>query len=158
VARAPPPARVATNQLTERQETSSHFFRIVIATLNKEKGRDQQLLFNEDADVRATPTLDHIRSLPHRLASLSSEAELERRQTKEFLYANLYYSPVLEPEKEAAERIITDLFDLWMRHPERLPHSYQEKAESEPLPRVICDYIAGMTDPYIYEQHERHCK
>jgi len=110
------------------------------------------------AHAGTTPTLAHIRSHPRRLASLSAEAELERRQTKEFLYANLYYSPVLEPEKDAAERIITDLFDLWIRHPEKLPHSYQEKAESEPLPRVICDYIAGMTDPYISDQHEKHCK
>jgi dGTP triphosphohydrolase len=39
-----------------------------------------------------------------------------------------------------------------------LPPSYQEKAESEPLPRVICDYIAGMTDPYISDQHEKHVK
>jgi len=111
-----------------------------------------------DEGVRPAPTLEHIRSHPRRLASLSAETELERRQTKQFLYRNLYYSPVLEPEKEAAERIITDLFDLWMRHPEKLPHSYQEKAQSEPLPRVICDYIAGMTDPYISEQHEKHCR
>jgi dGTPase len=104
------------------------------------------------------PTLDQIRSFPRRLVCLSPETELERRQTKEFLYANLYYSPVLEPEKEAAERIITDLFDLWMRHPEKLPPSYQEKAQSEPLPRVICDYIAGMTDPYISDQYEKHCQ
>jgi dGTPase len=111
-----------------------------------------------DKVVGGPPTVDRIRSYPRRLAGLSAETELERRQTKEFLYANLYYSPVLEPEKDAAERIITDLFELWMRHPEKLPHNYQEKAASEPLPRVICDYIAGMTDPYISEQHERHCK
>jgi len=111
-----------------------------------------------DPGIGATPTLDHIRSHPRRLASLSAESELERHQTKEFLYANLYYSPVLEPEKDAAERIITDLFDFWMRHPEKLPHGYQEKAESEPLPRIICDYIAGMTDPYISDQHQKHCK
>jgi dGTPase len=105
-----------------------------------------------------TVTLERIRSHPTRLASLSPEAELERAQTKEFLYANLYYSPVLQPEKEAAERIITELFDLWMTHPEKLPHAYQEKAESEPLARVICDYIAGMTDPFISEQHEKYCR
>jgi len=123
-----------------------------------ENTRKQIEDLNRDGGVPATLKLDRIRSLPRRLASLSSETELERRQTKEFLYANLYYSPVLEPEKEAAERIITDLFGLWMRHPEKLPHGYQEKAESEPLPRVICDYIAGMTDPYISDQHEKHCQ
>ena len=43
-----------------------------------------------------------------------------------------------------------------MDNPESLPQSYQEKATQEPLPRVVCDYIAGMTDTYIYEQYEKH--
>jgi dGTPase len=118
------------------------------------KGRQKT---SADEGVRATPSLDDIRSCPHRLAGLSPEIESERIQTKQFLHDNLYFSPALEPEKEAAERIITDLFELWMSHPEKLPRSYQEKAESEPLARVVCDYIAGMTDPYIYEQYEKHC-
>jgi dGTPase len=105
--------------------------------------------------ARATLTLDDIRACPRRLASLSPEIEIERRQTKQFLYENLYYAPELQPEKADAERIITELFDLWMKSPEKLPHSYQEKAESEPLARVICDYIAGMTDTYIVEQYEK---
>jgi dGTP triphosphohydrolase len=42
-----------------------------------------------------------------------------------------------------------------MKRPELLPHSYQEKAGQEPLPRIICDYIAGMTDTFIYEQYDR---
>jgi dGTPase len=44
-----------------------------------------------------------------------------------------------------------------MKQPEKLPASYQEKAESEPRARVVCDYIAGMTDTYIYEQYEKYC-
>ena len=111
-------------------------------------------------DVRhPTIELENIRRLPRRLVSLSSQAEVERRQTKDFLHQNLYLCPALEPEKEAAERIITDLFELWMKHPEKLPESYREKAEAdpEPLPRIICDYIAGMTDTYIYEQYDKFC-
>ncbi|MBV8775184.1 MAG: dNTP triphosphohydrolase [Deltaproteobacteria bacterium] len=98
-----------------------------------------------------------IRAYPERLVRLSAEAEAERRLVKDFLYTHLYFSPSLRPEKEDAERIITGLFALWMRHPERLPASYQAKAKSEPLARVVCDYIAGMTDPYISQQYERHC-
>jgi len=99
---------------------------------------------------------DDIRAQGARLAGLSPQIEQERRQTKQFLYHNLYFSPALEPEKDDAERIISELFDLWMKHPEKLPSSYQEKAEQEPLPRVICDYIAGMTDNFIYEQYGKY--
>jgi dGTPase len=117
------------------------------------------LIRNTKVEVEklAAPTLDGVRKFPKRLVTLSPDAEAERSQTKEFLYRNLYYSPTLQPEKEDAERIITELFNLWMTHPEKLPTSYQEKAESEPRARVVCDYIAGMTDTYIYEQYEKFC-
>jgi dGTPase len=104
-------------------------------------------------------TLDDIRAHSKRLVGLSPQVEAERAETKEFLYRNLYYSAALQPEKEDAERVITQLFELWMKHPDRLPPSYQEKAknEFEPRARVVCDYIAGMTDTYIYEQYEKYC-
>jgi len=102
-------------------------------------------------------SLEDVRACATRVAALSPEIEQERRQTKQFLYRNLYFSPALEPEKDDAERIIAELFALWMKEPEKLPSSYQEKAEQEPLARVICDYIAGMTDNYSYEQYEKNC-
>jgi dGTPase len=103
-------------------------------------------------------TVDDVRSHPERLVGFSPEVERERRQAKSFLHENLYFSPVLEPEKGDAERIIRELFEYWIALPEALPPSYQEKAHAEPLPRVVCDYIAGMTDNYIYEQYEKHLR
>jgi dGTPase len=100
---------------------------------------------------------DEVKHLPQRLVGFSPDAEAERKQNKEFLHSNLYFSAALEPEKEDADRIIGDLFGFWMASPQDLPASYYEKAADEPLPRVICDYIAGMTDPYIYEQYEKYC-
>jgi dGTPase len=76
---------------------------------------------------------------------------------KEFLYENLYFSPALEGEKDDAERIVGELFAHWMEEPDDLPRNYREKAAEDPLPRVICDYIAGMTDPFIYQQYEKYC-
>jgi dGTPase len=101
-------------------------------------------------------TLDDIRNNAQRLAAFSPEVEAERKQIKDFLYENLYYSPSLAGEKDDAERIVTELFDFWMANPLALPHYYQEKAKEESLPRVVCDYIAGMTDHFIIEQHEKH--
>jgi dGTPase len=121
-------------------------------------GDDQRELTGGDAR-RSTIGMEEIRASSKRLVGLSPQVEAERAETKEFLYRNLYYSPALQPEKEDAERVITQLFELWMKRPEKLPASYQEKAknESEPRARVVCDYIAGMTDTYIYEQYEKYC-
>jgi dGTPase len=103
-------------------------------------------------------SLDDVRRRSERLAAFSSQVEAERRQIKDFLYENLYYSPALAAEKEDAERIISELFAHWMEEPDDLPRNYRDKAEQEPLPRVICDYIAGMTDPFIYQQYEKYCR
>ena len=108
----------------------------------------------ESAGIR---NLEDVRKHPRRLAIFSPTVEEERRVTKEFLYQNLYFSAALNPEKDDAERVIRELFAYWTAKPENLPPSYQEKAEQEPLPRVICDYIAGMTDNFIHEQYEKYC-
>ena len=117
------------------------------------------LIRNTQQQIKAAhlASLEDVRAWATRIAALSPEIEQERRQTKQFLYRNLYFSPALEPEKDDAERIIAELFDLWMKEPEKLPSSYQEKAEQEPLARIVCDYIAGMTDNYIYEQYGKYC-
>jgi dGTPase len=102
-------------------------------------------------------SLDDVRACSRRLATFSPAVENERREAKNFLYANLYFSAALDPEKNDAERVIGELFRFWMEKPENLPSSYQEKSSKDPLPRVVCDYIAGMTDNYIYEQYEKYC-
>jgi dGTPase len=104
-------------------------------------------------------TLEDVRNHPERLAAFSRAVDAERKQSKDFLYENLYFSPALAEEKDDAERVVEGLFAFWMAHPEALPQHYQEKAqeEGESLARSVCDYIAGMTDNYIFEQYEKYC-
>jgi dGTPase len=105
----------------------------------------------------AVKSLEDVRVWPTRLAVLSPVVEQEGHGIKQFLRKNLYLSETLDPDKNDAECAIKELFEFWMAHPESLPQGYQNKAGEEPLSRVVCDYIAGMTDNYIYEQHARHC-
>jgi dGTPase len=65
----------------------------------------------------------------------------------------LYYSPGLLGDKSTAEQTITELFEFFLSSPGDLPGGYHEKSEQEPLHRVVCDYIAGMTDSYVQQQH-----
>jgi dGTPase len=108
----------------------------------------------KDSDVKAP---EDVRLHKERIAALSPDVESERKRIKDFLYENLYYSPSLAGEKDIAEQIVSELFSFWMKTPSALPRYYQEKAEQESLPRVVCDYIAGMTDHFIIEQHEKYC-
>jgi len=102
-------------------------------------------------------TVEDVRSHLDRFAAFSPTVDAERKQSKDFLYENLYFSPALADEKDDAERIVSELFTFWMQKPDALPHNYREKARKESLPRVICDYIAGMTDNFIFEQYEKYC-
>jgi len=102
-------------------------------------------------------SVEDVRRHPERLAAFSAAVDAERRQVKEFLHENVYFSPSLADEKENAERVVRELFGFWIVHRDALPRSYREKAKEESLPRVICDYIAGMTDHFIFEQHEKYC-
>ena len=117
------------------------------------------LIENTVARVRAAGIQDveAVRRHPERLVSFSPEVEEHRNQLRRFLYERLYCSSDLMPEKDTAERTVRELFDYWTGRPQALPASYREKTRHEPLPRVVCDYIAGMTDNFIQEQHAALC-
>ena len=117
------------------------------------------LIENTRAQIQAAgiSSLSDVRNHPQRLVAFSPQVDGERRHAKTFLYENLYNRPTLAPEKKQAESVITELFTHWMSEPSSLPRSYREKLRTESPARVICDYIAGMTDPYILEQFEKHC-
>jgi dGTPase len=100
-------------------------------------------------------TLDDVRHRPERLAGFSAEVDEERRQAKEFLYQALYNAKPLQPAKKRAETLVAEVFTALMARPEMLPPSYQEKAEREKPVRVVCDYIAGMTDRYIEDLRKK---
>jgi len=117
------------------------------------------LIRNTQANLKdaCVHSLEDVRAHNRRLVAFSAEIEGRRRQAKTFLYDHLYYSPALDAEKRHGERVIRELFELWMEKPDYLPPAYREKSVRQPLPRVVCDYIAGMTDNYIYEQHQKYC-
>jgi dGTPase len=48
--------------------------------------------------------------------------------------------------RSALESIVSGLFGFWMNNPSALPHYYQDEAQRNLFPAIVCDYIAGMTD------------
>jgi len=100
-------------------------------------------------------SVDDVRRFPERLVAFSPEIEQERREAKAFLYKALYESKPLQPEKFKAEKVVTETFDFLVANPSKLPPSYQEKVEHEKLARVVCDYIAGMTDHYVEDLRKK---
>ncbi len=71
-----------------------------------------------------------------------------------FLYKNVYTNPVAKSEEEKAKKLLESLFTYFASHPERLPKEHQIFLEKDPLERVVCDYVAGMTDRYAIRLYE----
>jgi dGTPase len=68
---------------------------------------------------------------------------------KQFLATKVYTAPELSRDRARSMERISELFRYFLSCPGRLPEAYQARAEEEPLHRVICDYIAGMTDNFF---------
>jgi dGTPase len=104
-------------------------------------------------ETHSLATLDDIRLHKLRVATFSPQVESERLQEKQYLYDHLYTCPELTLEHDKAEEVVTALFDFWMDNPDDLPEGYIAEIAGEGLPRVVADYIAGMTDAYILLQY-----
>ncbi len=100
-------------------------------------------------------TCDDVRHLPGRLARFTPEAAQLSRELKQFLYAKMYTAPELSRDRSGSMSRIGELFRYFLEDPSRLPENYRERALEEPAHRVICDYIAGMTDNYFARVYQR---
>jgi dGTPase len=113
------------------------------------------LIANTRANLQAgnITILAALRAHPSRVATFSPEVETERRQEKQYLYDTLYTCPDLEREHDKAEQVVTELFNFWVESPDDLPEGYAEDIAADGVPRVVADYIAGMTDAYILQHY-----
>lgn len=77
------------------------------------------------------------------------------RPLKQFLYDRMYRHYRLVRMSVKAERILSDIFRAYLREPRMLPTKTQVQLDLLPAPRVVADYIAGMTDRYALDEHEK---
>ncbi len=86
---------------------------------------------------------------PRRLAAFTSETADTSRQLKQLLLAKVYTAPELSADRTRSMALIGELFRFFIDHPDKLPEPYRVEAGQEPLHRVVCGYIAGMTDSFF---------
>lgn len=98
-------------------------------------------------------SVDDVRAHPQRLAAFSDELAQQNAALKRFLTAELYDREAIVEERERSVDALEKLFRLYLDRPEQMPPFYAEQARSEPRHRVVCDYIAGMTDHFLLRQH-----
>ena len=84
---------------------------------------------------------------------LSPEIEAGMKALREFMFEEVYLSPVAKEEEEKAEQLVETLYKYYVRNPEKMSAEYRKLLkEGEVQERVACDYISGMTDQYSMEK------
>jgi dGTPase len=104
------------------------------------------------AEASDVETTDDVRLLPARLAGFSPVVLAENASLKKFLNARLYSRPEIAEDRDRSVAALDALFRFFLEQPSRMPKQYAELAEREPRHRVVCDYIAGMTDHFLLRQ------
>lgn len=89
------------------------------------------------------------------LVAFSGETQRKNGELKSFLRKRLYRHYKVERMRVKAERFLILLFESYTRTPSLLPLGHQEKFDLFGRERVICDFIAGMTDRYALDEYKR---
>ena len=98
---------------------------------------------------------DDVRRQERPLIRYSEELRQENATLRRFLYANLYYHPRVAGANTRACKLLRDVFEAYLEKPELLGTATAQRVEQEGLHRTVCDYLSGMTDRYVIEEHAR---
>lgn len=93
-------------------------------------------------------------SMGRPVIEMTPEIENAMLALRAFMFEHVYRNPVAKGEESKARRIIQELYRYYIAHPEKLPEDFQPQLDLEGMPRVVCDYVAGMTDKYAVYKFE----
>lgn len=130
----------------ETLETVRRMINAMVVDLSSQTARNlMQHKVQMLADVRSSP----------RIAEFSSEMHQEMVSLKSYLMSNLYRQYQVMRTSTKANRMLKQLFDVFLDEPRLLPPDYQAAENKTVQARKIADYIAGMTDRYAIKEHAR---
>jgi dGTPase len=98
---------------------------------------------------------EDVRNAGRRLFVFSDDVQSQKRELEEFLHEKLYCHYRVVRMMAKAKRFIRELFQAYLADERQLPNECREGGRRDPLHRVICDYIAGMTDRYALDEYQK---
>ena len=114
--------------------------------LEQTENRLRQARVGSVADVRGAAEV---------LAAPSPRVAALKKELEAFLHERVYRHYRVMRMAHKGQRMLEALFAEFCRYPDELPARYLERTRAEPLPRVVCDYLAGMTDRYAQDEYLR---
>ncbi len=106
-------------------------------------------------DAAGVRSAEDVRRHPEALVRYSPELLRGNRELRRFLYANLYYHPDVAGMNQRACGWLRDVFEAYRREPAHLGQRTSARIAGEGFERTVADYLSGMTDRYVMEEHRR---
>ncbi|THD77750.1 MAG: deoxyguanosinetriphosphate triphosphohydrolase [Phenylobacterium sp.] len=103
-------------------------------------------------------TPEQVRMLGHALVAFSRDMAEDLGELRAFLMERMYRHWRVNRTRSQARRMLGEMFKLFMAEPDTLPTEWQQRASARDQAgqaRVVCDYIAGMTDRFAIEEHRK---
>jgi dGTPase len=103
-------------------------------------------------------SVDDVRRAGRALIGFSAAMSENDRALKRFLFERMYRHFKVNRMTSKARGVVRELFDLYLAQPDCLPGEWQAQAKGPETPetaRLVADYIAGMTDRFALDEHQR---
>lgn len=98
---------------------------------------------------------ENVRSHRTALIAYSKPLRTANRELRRFLYKNLYYHPSVAGANATACEMLRDVFTAYLKNPRLLGVATSRRILQDGLHRTVCDYVSGMTDRYLMDEHAR---
>ncbi len=83
---------------------------------------------------------------------LSPKVDRALADLRAFMFERVYRNPVAKSQESKAKQMLCRLYEYYCTHPQSIPEDFQPQMSFDGLERVVCDYIAGMTDTYAVDK------
>jgi len=98
---------------------------------------------------------EEAQALPANVVAFSEEIRARNRAHKTFLLNRLYRHHRVLRMQVKADRLLQQLFEAYIAEPRQVPEATQARIAEVGLHRTVCDYIAGMTDRFALDEHQK---
>ena len=110
-------------------------------------------------DASGAGSVEEIRALGAPVIAFSDRLWTDLKEIRAFLFGHMYRAPEVMRKREEVTCVVNDLFPLFLSRPDLMPVRWQkavaQAADDTTLARLVCDYIAGMTDRFALQEHAR---
>ncbi|MFQ6091376.1 MAG: deoxyguanosinetriphosphate triphosphohydrolase [bacterium] len=129
-------------------------YRRAVRNLIERLSKDVLIQSPQNIERYGIDSPDKVRSLSQSVVAFSEQTYEDLNRLSAYINQTVFSHPVVLMMLHKARKIVRELFNTFVEHAELLPKEMQERSKRGDIYRVVCDYIAGMTDRYAMDMYD----